>query len=117
MNVVWSLSIAFIILFFHQVVSVLLHYNRVGAFHTDEPIIDEEINIQDLAPNTQEQSLYTKNVVKLAAIQHLGSSFFHLYYITFVVVYPSKLRITLSFAFFNLFMIYAFYDALANLLF
>jgi hypothetical protein len=95
----------------------LLHYNQVGAFHTDEPIIDEEINIQDLAPVTQEQSLHAKNVVRLVAIQHLGSSFFQLYYITFVVVYPSKLRITLSFAFFNLFMICAFYDALANLLF
>jgi hypothetical protein len=34
--------------FFHQVVYVLLFYSQIGASHTNEPIIVEEINIQDL---------------------------------------------------------------------
>jgi len=46
--------------FFHQVVSVLLFYSQIGASHTNEPIIVEEINIQDLTPYTQERSLLAK---------------------------------------------------------
>ena len=39
--------------FSHQVVyDFFYYYNQAGASYIDEPVIDEEINIQDLAPNT-----------------------------------------------------------------
>ena len=68
--------------FFHQVVSILLFYSQIGASHTNEPIIVEEINIQDLT-HILKNDLFLqkkkKKITRLLAIQHLDSSYFELY--------------------------------------